>query len=161
MFSLCSHSSFTPSCNSTIFKHFAHFFLQTGPCKSGLCQCGQSICYGLGRKRKVVRTDLKAHFKSWYMVRSIRERIKIKASDRELDPRPVLVSGSKVTVQSVQPGPCHFISGMWRLNSGMRWDAYSRRVTLARVSLKPSTMQTAGYGVHLRQAVVAGQLLLK
>ena len=38
---------------------------------------------------------------------------------------------------------------------------HERTMTLPRVSLKESTIPNAGYGVHLRQDVVHGQLLLK
>ena len=44
------------------------------------------------------------------------------------------------------------------LKHGQR--AQGRTETLARVSLKESSIPNAGYGVYLREAVVAGQLLV-
>ena len=82
--------------------------------------------------------------------------------ERELDPQPNMHNPS-FRIERLPGGRQAFHLGNVGLvlRNGVGQRAYERHVNLPRVSVKPSTIQNAGYGVHLREDVVAGQLLLK
>ena len=96
--------------------------------------------------------------------RLVRERIKRR--ERELDPQPEM-QNPRFRIEghgplgSPTPMSYHLGNVEVVLKNEVGQRAYGRRVNLARVSVKPSTIPNAGYGVHLRQAVVAGQVILK
>ena len=82
---------------------------------------------------------------------------------KEMSQEPEMQNPRFRTESAVDSKPARFHLGSLdvTVKVAVGFRVHERTMTLPRVSLKESTIPNAGYGVHLRQDVVHGQLLLK